>query len=113
MSLRDLILGIKDSRIEAVPTPEWPTVDGSIFVRPLTAAERSHLLYGLTNDERAANWYGRLACKTLCDADGNRLFTDADADELGKHNGALLARICEVAERLAGLGVAVEDAKKN
>ena len=38
-----------------------------------------------------------------CDAEGARLFTDQDADKLGKKSAVAVNRIFEVARRLSGM----------
>lgn len=102
------ILGVDDQVIEKVETPEWGA--GSfVYVRRLTGLERDEFedscVSGAGKDRKVSlrNLRARLLVKALCRADGSRLFTDAQAIQLGCKSGAVLDRLFAVAQRLSGL----------
>lgn len=118
MLTKDQILSASDRPTEEVPVPEW---GGSVFVRTMSGTDRDafeqDIIDARKHDaERAeqsdapvkstelTNIRARLAVKTICDAEGNRLFGDDDADTLGKKSGKALDRIFDVAQRLNGIG---------
>jgi hypothetical protein len=107
MLTKDGILGAQDFTIEQVAVPEW---NGSVFVRGLTAEERDEFEGGSVSfagegkpTPVLTNMRARLAVRCICDAEGNRLFSDDDVGALGRKCGAALDRITEVARRLSGL----------
>lgn len=109
------ILSLTDSKVEAVDVPEWKT---SVYVRTMTGAERDAFevscMAGKSGNSNLANFRARLCAVCLCDEQGNRLFTDADADALGKKNAAALERIREAAQKLNKIGAAdVDELTKN
>jgi hypothetical protein len=60
------------------------------------------------------NVRARLVAYTAVDDDGARLFTDADAEALGRKSGAALERCAKVAQRLNALtGESLEEARGN
>lgn len=122
MSLRDSIFAASSRPSEPVTVPAW-NLDG-LAVRVMSAAERDSLnaeSYALKQaaggDESKAlsNMTARLVARTLVGPDGNRIFTDADAEQLGREQPAdVLAPIYEAAARLNKLGEpAVEESVKN
>ena len=54
------------------------------------------------NKPNMQNVRARFAVLTICDDKGVRVFTDADAAELGKKSAAALDRVFAVAQRLNG-----------
>lgn len=103
---RASILAANDLKSEVVEVPEW---GGSVIVRGLTGTERDSFEEAMTSVQgksRVANlrnFRSKLCARAMVDGNGDRLFTDADADALGKKSAAALQRIFEVAQRLAGL----------
>jgi hypothetical protein len=115
MSLnKDSILAAADLPTEKVPCPEW---GGDVYVRTMAGTERDHFEQTIADGKKATNLNNvraRLAVKTVCDEKGNRLFSDDDADALGKKSGKVLDRIFDAAQRLNGIGdKAVEEIAKN
>lgn len=106
MLSRDQILSADDLPKQVVPVPEW---GGSVYVRTMSGTERddfeSAYLKDKTKDIRA-----RLAVATVCDEQGNALFTPADIPALGKKSSAALTRIFEAAMGLNKLTSADVDA---
>lgn len=108
---RDGILAVSDLTTETVPVPEW---GGEVIIRGLTgdeldayqASRRQFRNAGTPQQELIYvqdNARASLLAKCLVDEDGERLFTDQDAGELGQKNGKVLDRLYDVAARLSGL----------
>jgi hypothetical protein len=104
---------------EEVATPEWG--EGTyVLVRALTALERDQweiANYDLRQREAKVtmgNARARLAVLCVIDKSGNRLFTDHDAELLGRSHSAPLDRIFDVCRRLSGMTTAeTEILRKN
>lgn len=103
---RDAILSAEDLEKELVHVPEW---GGHVYVRALTGAERDAFEASMV-DQRGRdrkmnlkNLRARLCALTICDEEGNRLFSDADVEALGRKSAAALTRVFAVAQRLSGL----------
>lgn len=80
-SRNDIIGKKRPVPVQKIELPAWGE---EVYVRKLSAAERvrwDFVCY--ENDRQPANYKARLAVLLAADADGNRVFTDADADELG------------------------------
>jgi hypothetical protein len=97
---------VEDLPREAVYVFEW---GGSVLVRTMSGTERdafevaSVAARGKSREVNLANLRARLAVLCLVDADGKRLFSDADAPALGAKSARALSRIYDVAARLNGL----------
>lgn len=108
---RASILGSDDREIERVPVPEW---GGFVFVRNLSGAERDQyeadsIRYNRKGEPAGANLENarsRLLVMTICDQDGDLLFTPADLEALGRKNSRPLDRLFDVSCRLSGIGEA-------
>lgn len=119
---REEILTRRALRYERVDVPEW---GGAVCVRELTSDEldayqaslirRRRLPGGRVEAEPSyEHSSARLASLALCDAAGERLFTDAQAAELGRASAAALDRVCKAAMRLSRMTPADrEDLEKN
>ena len=106
----DEILGKDDSQYEDVDVPEW---GGTVRVRSLTADERDAFDESIT--KLSGNGKGqtreiimkgiraKLVSRSLIDDKGDRLFTDAQVETLGKKNATVLDRLFAIAQRLSGL----------
>ena len=107
---RDAILGAEDLKKELVEVPEW---SGSVWVRELTGTERDEYEQSLMSvrqvgrqteiQPRLDNAKARLAVKCIISAEGQRLFKDKDAGELGKKSAAALNLIVDTVQRLSGM----------
>lgn len=99
---REDILGIADLKIE--PVEVW---GGVVYVRGMTGAERdsfeASLLARNKKDVDLSNVRARLCALTICDEQGNRLFTEADVKALGAKAAGELQKVFTVAQRLSGL----------
>jgi len=97
---KDQILGAADLTKEEVEVPEW---NGSVFVRMLTAKERDVLeSFWLARKESGnfTNARAQIVSLTVCDEDGNRLFTEEDVEALSGKSAAALQKVYNVAMRL-------------
>ena len=110
---RDDILKAEDNVPEEVEVPEW---GGSVLVRGMTGKERDAFEVSLLQPGRqgrrevnTANVRAKMVTRCVVDDDGNRLFTDADAAELGERNAAAMLRVFAVAARLSGWGAEVQE----
>lgn len=103
---REQILQADDLLLEDVEVPEW---DGTVRVRGLTGAERDAFeseivqLKGKKASLNTQNFRAKLVARSVVDEDGQRLFSDRDAQVLGQKSAAALQRVFEVAQRLSGL----------
>ena len=103
---RDAILQAQDLPKELVSVPEW---GGEIYVRALTGAERDAFEQtiverkGKSTKMNLKNMRAKLVALTTVDEEGKRIFSDSDAELLGKKSAAALTRVFEVAQRLSGI----------
>jgi len=104
---RDDILGINDLPYEDVLIPEWG--NRYVRVRALTGAERDAFEQSIVEQRGKStrmnlkNIRAKLVALTVVDEDGKRVFSDEDAELLGRKSAVALNRIFEVAQRLSGL----------
>lgn len=106
----EAIVSRVDVQTEDVHVPEW---GGTVRLRGLNGEERDAfeesciLTKGTgakqTREVVIRGMRARLLVKCMVNAQGDRLFTDAQAPALLKKSGAVLARLFEIAERLSGL----------
>lgn len=114
---RERILAIEDRQIEIVPVPEW---GGKVRVKGLNGRERD-LLESTIMEQRGRdmkanlqNYRAKLVVLSCVKHDGAPLFNLADVRLLGEKSAAAIARVADVASRLAGLTPAdVEELTKN
>jgi len=101
---RDDILAVKDIQIELVSVPEW---GGEVYVKGMTGLERDSFetsifeTRGKDAKVNTINMRAKLAAVTLCDENGERLFTDKDVEKLGRKSASALQRVFDVARRLS------------
>ncbi len=99
---RDDILKAQDLPSETVHIPEW---GGDVIVKTLTGKERdafeTSLYEGSGNNRRQnlKNIRAKLVVRAVVDAEGNRIFTDADVEKLGNKSAAALDRIFDIVQR--------------
>lgn len=81
---------------------EW---GGEVIVRSMTGTERD--AWELSNicdgEVDLSNVRARLVALTAIDEEGNRLFSEEDATELGKKSASALAKVFEASQKLNGL----------
>lgn len=111
---RDQILEAPDAKREEVQVPEW---GGTVLIASMTGTARDAWEQSLVDKGgkvRMENVRARLVAYTAVDEHGNRIFTDADIEALGRKSAAALERCVKVAQKLNRLTEAdMEDAAKN
>ena len=127
MTIEDLaaaILTTEDIRIEPVATPEWPAVDGRLYVKCLSGTEREKYFSSIrktigkgkdaTVDVELVGSTAQLISRTLCDKHGTLVFSEAHVEALGKKSALALERCMKAATRVNGLSNdAGDEAKKD
>lgn len=100
------ILSAGDYKLDKVHVPEW---GGDVYIKTITGLERDHFEDGYA-EQKMKNFRSRFLVLTLCDEKGERLFTDAEVDEIGKKSSLVLNRLFDKAWSLNALtNEAVED----
>lgn len=105
------ILAASDLERELVEVPEW---GGSVYVSSMSGLERDAFEASsieLREDAKGkttahpvlANMRAKLCARTIVDEAGERLFDDAEIEELGRKSAKALDRVYEVAQRLCGM----------
>ena len=95
---------------EEVSLPEF---GGSVWVRSMSAGERDRF-EEVHSKLKNIDYRARLAVATMCDAEGNALFSESDIPSLSALPSNVFDRVLDVAHRLNGFGgEAREDARKN
>src|SRR5690606_20312294 len=95
---REAILQAEDLPTEDVEVPEW---GGVVRVRGLTGAERGAFEQSIVDARgkgarmNLQNVRARLVALAVVDESGNRLFSDADVEALGRKSGRALNRVFE------------------
>ena len=103
MSLRDSILASADPALELreYPVLAWGL---SVWLRGWTGTERDAFEREFGDlEKQRENLRAKVLVRCLLDAEGNRIFTDADAIELGKKSAAALDPLFAEVMRLSGL----------
>jgi len=107
------ILNAKDANIATVAVPEW---GGDVCIRVMSVGERDayECEWLGKQDKGVENFRSKLLARCLCDEDGNRLFTDAEVEELSKKSIHVMERLFKKAiEHNAIAQSDVEEAAKN
>jgi len=113
---RDAILAADDLTKETVKVPEW---GGEVIVSTMTgeardAWEQSLLSGGNSQKVNMKNLRARLLAYAAVDESGKRLFTESDAEALGRKSSKALERCVKVIQKLNGMtDKDLEDAKGN
>ena len=131
MDLAELRQEIEQSRDKSLPqepfpTPEWPAVDGHLFVRGMTADEGDETELFMANhvgdgDNRVLrigtkHVRARVGVKGLVDENGSRIYGDSEEDiaKLGDMAMAVVDRLYDRVRDLSGIGPeAAERLEKN
>jgi hypothetical protein len=114
----DDLLGVQGPEPELVQIPEW---NRAVYVRGVTGTERDS--WEASNsirrpdgkvDPNPVGTRARLIVRGICNAQGERLFTDKDWPKVGGLDGAGLERLFDkIAQRSGMTAEAVEDAEGN
>ena len=104
---RSDIIDAVDYQRELVAVPEW---GGSVWVQSMSGTDRdsyeAELVGDGDNDDQAYNLLNlraKLACRSLVDEAGKKLFSEAEIAVLGEKDAYPLERVCAVARRLSRL----------
>jgi len=104
---RKEVLLANDIVKELVHIPEW---GGDVYVRGMSGEARDKFemlilqINGKSKKANTENFRAKLASMTVCDENGDLLFTEDDVKELAKKSAAALQRIFIVAQRLSRIG---------
>lgn len=99
---KDDILGCEDMPRQKVDVPEW---GGHVYVRTMTGDERDAYEEWVSRQTGeggvgVVGVRGRVVALCVVDNAGNRIFSDADAEKLGKKSSAALQRIFDAIVKL-------------
>jgi hypothetical protein len=100
---RDEILQADDLKGQEVYVAEW---GGTVLLRELRGRERDAFEEGSLDKKRnitMRNMRARLVALSVVDGEGERLFTEKDAEELGNKSATALNKLFETACRLSGI----------
>lgn len=87
------ILAANDNKLDKTNVPEW---GGEVYLKVLSGTDRDAFEEGYS-EQKMKNFRSRFLVLTLCDEKGERLFTEAEVDELGKKSAVVLARLFDKA----------------
>jgi hypothetical protein len=109
------IVNVKDIQVKKVNVPEW---GGSIFIKVMSGTEKD--AFELAAYDKKSPVFGKiragLCARCICDADGNRMFSDdpAEIESLGNRSGVALERIFDAARKLNKMSEKeIEELEKN
>ena len=102
MLTKDAILAADDLPMEWMDAPEW---GGGFYLRLMSGRERDAFEVDCTVDGEVTkeNIRAKLIVRTACDDKRNRIFNNADADDLGEKSGAVLGRAWKISATLNGI----------
>lgn len=110
---REAILNSADLKTETVQVPEW---GGEVIISTMTGAARDAWEQSLIKGKETVldNVRARLVAACVVDEKGARLFSEKDAELLGKKSASALERCVKVAQRLNRLTeTELQDMTKN
>jgi spore maturation protein CgeB len=87
------ILEAKDIKTKEVSVPEW---GGTAVVRVISGADRDVFEQALS-DKKMEAFRTRFLVLTLCDENGDRLFTNDEVEALNKKSSTVLNRLFDAA----------------
>ena len=103
---KEAIFAADDILTEEVYVPEWK---GSVTVCGMTGAAKDAYdksIVDIKGNKHTINrdhMRAKLLVLVLCNANRQRLFTEADIIKLGTKSASVLDRLCAVAQRLSGM----------
>lgn len=86
---KSAILSAGDFKLEKVSVPEW---GGDVYIKTISGLDRDSFEDGYS-EKRMKNFRTRFLVLTLCDEKGERLFTDAEVEELAKKSSLVISRL--------------------
>lgn len=115
-SLADQILAADDLPKEEIVIPEWGGKK-KFLVIGLNGKERYNLVSQCADEDGDIDNQKMSAlsiAKCLCDGDGQRIFSDGQAEQIMQKNGRVIERLLTVVNRINGFGrYQMEQAEKN
>ena len=101
----------KRPRVVEFEIPAWGE---SVFIKILSVSERE----GLTEKYTSPEWANRIVMtdfvtQTVCDANGNRLFTASDVDAIKEQDADVIRSIYDKAMSVNSFGPKAVDDSKN
>jgi len=100
---KNQILEADDLPREEITVSEW---GGTVWIQTLTGTQRDDfeqtMLASREEKRKLSNVRARLCALCIVDADGERLFENADVQALGHKSGTVLDRIFEACRKLNG-----------
>lgn len=115
--IRSSIQSAQDTKIVPVPTPEWPDVDGHVYVRTMSQRMKEAFIESISRTRFQMNEGKgaavditlfkdestiKLAACTTCDEHGQLLFTLEDVTWLGEKHADCVQRIIDATSELNG-----------
>ena len=108
------ILEKDDLQYEVVEVPEW---GGKVRVVGISAKARDRWEVSIADQRekgKPMDVRASLVAKSCVDADGKKVFTDADVQKLGAKSASAVERVFTVCMKLSGLATTdVEELEKN
>lgn len=99
--LSDILRGIDDRKMVAVPTPEWPELDGKLFAKRLSPSERVAYWEASKTLPKDIPLTVAVAVLGTVDADGVRAFDNDDAAWIATDKAATpIERLCDKIDEL-------------
>ena len=79
-TLSEILQKLDDRKITAVPTSEWPELDGQLFARKMSAQQRGTFFAAMRENKATEGtvFVAFVVAAGTVDKDGNRVFTDED-----------------------------------
>ena len=112
MSLADEILAVNDR-----PGVEAQAWGKTLRIVPMSGIDRDSFdvaLHDAGGREKMHNWRAQFLVRCLYDLEGNRVFTNEQAEALGQKHAETIRRLFDIATNENETGpVAVEEAAKN
>jgi hypothetical protein len=102
------LLACEDLPVKTVAVPDW---GGAVYIRRLTAGERD-TFDALAVEKKGLGLRTALCIRSLCDASGQRLFKDDEADLLAQKSARSLDVIFDAASTFNALH-GKDDLEKN
>lgn len=106
MLSREAILAADDRPIKTLPVPEW---GGEVGYRAMNLGDKREWEELISGDIKGETLITSMLVKTLCDEQGNPLFTLEDMTALYAKNGEVCSRIYETLATINGIGKAGAD----
>lgn len=101
---KDQILSSDDLAFKDVEVEAW---GGTVRIRCLTGEERDAFEQSIVDSKGKArnmkNIRARFLSMSIVGEDGQRLFSDAEVEGLGKKSGKAIDKLFDVAQKLSGL----------